>query len=681
VSRTGMDDRKKEPRRLLTSWVDGADESDWSIQNLPFGVFSHARTGRDPRIGVAIGESVLDMKALFSEGLLDDCTCAATLAQTSLNSFMSKQPAEWRAVRGRLTELLALGGADSSLHKSAGLQALCMVPRSEVTMHLPATIGDYTDFYSSREHATNVGIMFRGKDNALQPNWLHLPVGYHGRASSVVPSGSPVVRPKGQIQLDKSDPTKGTEHSACRLLDFELEVGFFVGGRTNDLGTPITMAEAEGRIFGFVLVNDWSARDIQKFEYVPLGPFGSKNFSTTISTWVVMMEALEPFRCPTSVGAQTDPVPLPYLREPNYSSFDVALDVAITPAGSESAAVVSRTNYRHMYWTCSQQLVHHAVTGCDMRAGDLLASGTISGADESAYGSMLELSWQGTKEVGPLSDGSMRKFLKDGDTVTMRGVCRHPSGYRIGFGECIGTVLPAAASPPQALAPPPAVTICDVILQSYWRSSCSWRVRVALAFYGVVYTYSAVNLLKGEQRDVSAMGQVPRLDWGDAEGVRRSLTQSVPIIEFLNEAFGGDCSLMPRDALGRARAREIAETINAGIQPLQNLSHVNTVSSAIAKSGQTSGVDGRTIAHNAIANGLAAVERLASVNRDHRYCVGAHTSIADVCLIPQLYSARRFAVDLQHFPRLLSIEKHAATQSCFQAAHPELQPDAVNITG
>ena len=539
-------------------------------------------------------------------------------------------------------------------------------------MHLPAAIGDYTDFYSSREHATNVGIMFRGVDNALQPNWLHLPVGYHGRASSVVASGTPVVRPKGQLQLDKADPTKGTEHAACRLLDFELEMGFFVGGPPNELGTPVTMEEAEDRIFGYTLCNDWSARDIQKFEYVPLGPFGAKNFATTISPWVVMAEALAPFKCATSAGEQTAPTPLPYLRDPNYGSYDVDLTVSIRPEGGADPTVVSTSNYRYMYWTAKQQLVHHAVTGCDMQPGDLLASGTISGTSPGSYGSMLELCWQGTKEVGPLCDGSMRKFLKDGDEVAMRGVCRHSSGYTIGFGECLGKVLPASSALPPSLAPPSACALRDVTLYSYWRSSCSWRVRIALAFYGVSYKYAAVNLLGGEQAAVSAMGQVPRIDWLDSAGTSHSLTQSLAIIEMLIEAHAATTSSLRHvDFVARARAREIAEVINAGTQPLQNLSHLKTIKSLVGEAH-----DEKEVAKAGIVKGLTAVERLVGANRDPRFCVGSQLSIADLCVVPQLYNARRFGADLALFPRILAIEEHVSKLPCFVAAHPGVQPDA-----
>ena len=377
------------------SWVVGADGSHFPIQNLPFGIFSHAARGLDPRPGVAIGDSVLDLRQTAAEGLLDELPFHApsVFGGDSLNDFMARPRADWQAVRAWLTGLLGRDATDVSLRDRPDLQARCLVPRAEVRMHLPAQVGDYTDFYSSREHASNVGEMFRGKGNELQPNWLHLPVGYHGRASSVVVSGTPVVRPKGQLQLDKTDPTKGTEHAPCRLLDFELEMGFFVGGAAPPLGTPLTMEQAAERIFGFVLCNDWSARDIQKFEYVPLGPFGAKNFATTISAWVVTVDALAPFACPTSAGVQ-EPTPLPYLQDPSYSSYDVALSVEVAPGADAVPTTVSESNYRHMYWSCKQQLVHHAVTGCDMRPGDLLASGTISGDAPHKLGSMLELSWQ-----------------------------------------------------------------------------------------------------------------------------------------------------------------------------------------------------------------------------------------------------------------------------------------------
>ena len=644
------------------SFVASANGHDqFPIENLPLGIFSHAPSGRDARVGVAIGDSVLDLRAASAKGLLDGLGFAAerVLGGAALNAFMALTRTEWRATRSRVRELLAAGSAREAEASE------CLVARRECAMHLPAAVGDYTDFYSSKEHATNVGTMFRGAANALQPNWLRMPIGYHGRASSVVPSGTPVTRPKGQLQVDKADASKGAAHGACRLLDFELEVAFFVGGPPNALGAPLDAAAASERIFGFVLCNDWSARDVQKFEYVPLGPFGAKNFATTISCWVVSPDALEPFRCATSAGTQ-DPPPLAYLDDPRYGSYDVALEVALKPAGAEAFAVVSKSNLRHLYWTPTQQLVHHSVTGCDMRPGDLLASGTISGAAPGAYGSLLELSWMGSRDVGPLADGSTRTFLQDGDAVRLAATCRGAT-YSLGFGDCVGAVLPAdAVAPPP---PPPAPPLRSVALHGYWRSSSAWRVRVALGFYGIRYETVAVPLLEGKQAALSAMGQVPRLDWTDAGGVRRSLTQSLAIIEFLDSVARAPAepSLFPADALDRARAREIAEIVNSGTQPLQNLGHLRALEGL--------GVDAKArVAKPAIAKGLAAVEALV-VDGD-RFCVGAHVSVADACLVPQLYNARRYGVDLAAYPKLAAIEARLAAHPAFVAAHASNQPDA-----
>ncbi|XP_077775003.1 fumarylacetoacetase isoform X2 [Podarcis muralis] len=308
------------------------------------------------------------------------------------------------------------------------------VPQASTIMHLPAEIGDYTDFYSSRQHATNVGAMFRGKENALMPNWLHLPVGYHGRASSVVVSGTPIRRPLGQMRPDDAKPPV---FGACKLLDIELEMAFFVGPG-NKPGEAVPISEAHKHIFGMVLMNDWSARDIQKWEYVPLGPFLGKSFGTTISPWVVTMEALMPFALPNPIQ---DPRPLPYLCDDQPYTFDINLFVAIKGDGMSKPANICRSNFKHMYWTMKQQLAHHTVNGCNLRPGDLLASGTISGPDPENFGSMLELSWKGTKAID-LGHGQSRKFLQDGDEVVITGYCQG-NGYRVGFGECSGKVLPA----------------------------------------------------------------------------------------------------------------------------------------------------------------------------------------------------------------------------------------------
>jgi fumarylacetoacetase len=345
---------------------------------------------------------------------------------------MAAGPGIWSAVRERLQELLAAGG--SPLSDDADLMERVLLNAGEVRMQLPAEIGDYTDFYSSREHATNVGTMFRGKENALMPNWLHLPVGYHGRASSIVPSGTDVRRPMGQLKPDDDAPPV---YGASRLLDFELEMGFFVGPG-NDLGHPIPVSQARDHIFGFVLVNDWSARDIQKWEYVPLGPFLGKSFATTISPWVVTAEALEPFRVD---GPSQDPVPLGYLRTSGPMAYDIDLEVGIRGSDMSDYHTVCRSNFKYMYWNVAQQLAHHTVNGCNLRPGDLLASGTISGAEKTSFGSMLELTWRGTEPVS-MPDGTSRKFIEDGDSVRLKGYALG-DGFRIGFGAAEGTVLPA----------------------------------------------------------------------------------------------------------------------------------------------------------------------------------------------------------------------------------------------
>ncbi|XP_034655225.1 fumarylacetoacetase isoform X2 [Drosophila subobscura] len=313
-----------------------------------------------------------------------------------------------------------------------------IIPQTDISLHLPAQIGDYTDFYSSIHHATNVGIMFRGPDNALMPNWRHLPVGYHGRASSVVVSGTPIRRPLGQTLPEGAEkPVFG----ACRLLDFELEMAFFIGGPGNRLGEPIRVDEAWKNVFGFTLMNDWSARDIQKWEYVPLGPFTAKNLGTTISPWVVPTAALKPFLLD---NFPQEPEVLPYLRQSVPFNFDINLEVSLKPS-DQNEALISKSNFKHLYWTPLQQIAHHTVTGCNLRPGDLMASGTISGETPDSYGSLLELCWKGTKNV-ELPGGKSRKFLQDYDEVIIRGHCEK-NGLRIGFGECVGQVLPAHPLP------------------------------------------------------------------------------------------------------------------------------------------------------------------------------------------------------------------------------------------
>jgi len=414
------------------SWVNIPAKSNFSFENLPYGVFS---TPSEPqhRIGVAIGDLILDLSKishLFDGTLLAEHQ--AVFQQPCLNGLMSLPRACWVEARNTISSLLSK--SNPKLRDSTELRSKCMVFQSEATMHLPAKIGDYTDFYSSLDHATNVGTMFRGKDNALMPNWKYIPVGYHGRASSVVVSGTPIRRPNGQTKPVDTEPPK---FGPCRLMDFELEMAFFVGGVTPSMGQPINMKNAEEHIFGMVVMNDWSARDIQKWEYVPLGPFLGKNMGTSISPWVVTMEALKPFAVD---NYKQDPAPFQYLQHNDKYTFDVKLNVSIQPEGGQPSTVCE-SNLKYLYWTMKQQLVHHSISGCNMNPGDLLASGTISGPEPSSFGSMLELSWKGTKPL-KLEDGTERKFLKDGDTVIMEGVCEG-KGIRIGFGAVTGKVIPA----------------------------------------------------------------------------------------------------------------------------------------------------------------------------------------------------------------------------------------------
>ncbi|XP_031668674.1 fumarylacetoacetase [Oncorhynchus kisutch] len=414
------------------SFVKIDEKSDFSYHNLPYGVFSTPENPRH-RIGVAIGDQILDLsviKSLFRGPVLSNHQ--DVFDQPTLNAFMGLGYEAWREARRSLQQLLSAN--ETTLRDDVSLRSRAFFHKSSAIMHLPAEIGDYTDFYSSRDHATNVGIMFRGKENALMPNWLRLPVGYHGRASSIVVSGTPIRRPSGQMRPDQSKPPV---FGQSKQLDIELEMAFFVGGG-NRLGEPIPIERAHQHIFGMVLMNDWSARDIQAWEYVPLGPFLGKNFGTTISPWVVPMEALLPFAEPNTVQ---DPKPLPYLCHDDAFTFNINLFVSVKGEAMKEAATICKSNFKYMYWTMKQQLAHHTVNGCNVRPGDLLASGTISGPDPDSFGSMLELSWKGSKTVD-LGGGETRTFLKDGDEVTLTGYCEG-SGYRVGFGPCAGTILPA----------------------------------------------------------------------------------------------------------------------------------------------------------------------------------------------------------------------------------------------
>jgi len=419
------------------SWIESANDAacDFPIQNLPFGVFSTASQA-NARVGVAIGDSVVDLAVLHDAGLLRVPSASASeqnvFARPALNDFIALGRDTWRSVRVQLASLLER--ATATLRDDAALRQRAFVKLADAKLRLPVEIPGYTDFYSSKEHATNVGSMFRDPKNALLPNWSEMPIGYNGRASSVVVSGTPVRRPNGQLKLpDQERPVFG----ACRKLDIELEMGFVVG-RGNALGEPIACERAEEHIFGVVLLNDWSARDIQQWEYVPLGPFNAKTFATTISPWIVTLDALEPFR--VAQPAQ-EPQPLEYLRHAGNHAFDIALDVLLRPEGASEATTIARTNFRYMYWSMAQQLAHHTVAGCNTRVGDLMGSGTISGPTPDSFGSLLELTWN-AKNPLELKSGGTRGFIEDGDELTLAGWCQG-EGYRVGFGTCVGKILPA----------------------------------------------------------------------------------------------------------------------------------------------------------------------------------------------------------------------------------------------
>ena len=419
----------------LTSFIDIAADSDFSIHNLPYGIFSDAKdvTGNNNRrAGVAIGEHVLDLSVLEAEGLLS-LTGGPYFDQPTLNAFIDSGRDNWTKARSTIQTLLS---ADiDTLRDNKDLQAKALFKQADVTMHLPVHVPGFTDFYSSKEHATNVGTMFRDPKNALLANWTEMPVGYNGRASTVIVSGTDVIRPSGQL---KPNPDDRPIFSPCKRLDFELETAFVVG-RGNDIGQPIAVDEANDHIFGMVLLNDWSARDIQKWEYVPLGPFNAKTFASEVSPWIVTMDALAPFKtaCPTQ-----EPKPLAYLNEKDSNnSFDINLSVELLPENSDEATVVCETNFKYMYWSMAQQLTHHTITGCKVEVGDMMGSGTISGPTPDSYGSMLEIAWNATKPV-TLKGGETRSFIEDGDTVIMKGYSEK-DGIRVGFGEVRGKVLPA----------------------------------------------------------------------------------------------------------------------------------------------------------------------------------------------------------------------------------------------
>lgn len=415
---------------LMKSWVASANDANhpFPLNNLPYGVFSTA--GTEERCGVAIGDMILDMAAAEEAGLV-------TMSEIPVfdvpywNDLMDMGSEAWAALRARLTELLAEGSAEQS-----AVEPL-LVPMADATLHMPFAVSEYTDFYAGRQHAANMGAILRGSPD-LPANWLHIPIGYNGRASSVVISGTPIHRPNGQRKApDAEMPSFGPS----MRLDIELEMGAIVG-TASEFGQPITVDQADDMIFGYVLLNDWSARDIQGWEYQPLGPFQGKAFGTSISPWIVTAAALEDFRAPTP---EREKALLPYLDSTRDGLFDIDLEVLMQPEGAETASVVAKTNYNRMYYSAAEQLCHHAIGGCGMNVGDLLGSGTISGPNKGEYGSLMEVSWAG-REPFTLDTGETRSFIEDGDTLTLRGNARG-EGYTIGFGDCTGKILPAVAWP------------------------------------------------------------------------------------------------------------------------------------------------------------------------------------------------------------------------------------------
>lgn len=412
----------------VKSWVETPANTDFPLQNLPFGVISINGTAKN---ATRIGDFAIDLDALHTKGLLSGIELPAGIFNNdTLNAFIKLGKSTWSALRARLFDLFSEGNTEIAEADKASI----LFPLAKVEELLPVFVGDYTDFYSSKEHATNVGTMFRDPNNALLPNWLHIPVGYHGRSSSIITTGQAVHRPLGQTKPNEEEPPV---FGPSRLVDFELEMAF-ITSEGKPLGQRISTAEAEDYIFGLVVFNDWSARDIQKWEYVPLGPFLAKNFASSISPWIVTLEALEPFRC--AGPDQSEPKILPYLEFDGDKSYDINLQAGIEPENGEET-VVSNSNFKYMYWSMVQQLAHHTVNGCNINAGDMMGSGTISGPTPESYGSMLEIAWRGTKPV-PMKDGSERKFINDNDTVIMRGYCEK-EGNRLGFGEVRTKLLPA----------------------------------------------------------------------------------------------------------------------------------------------------------------------------------------------------------------------------------------------
>ncbi|XP_072963093.1 fumarylacetoacetase [Typha angustifolia] len=423
----------------LKSFVEVPRESHFPLENLPFGIFrpkpSPGAAAEAARPGVAIGDFVVDLSAVAAAGLFDGPVLRGSecFFQTSLNIFLEMGRPAWKEARLTLQKILSAD--EPILRDNANLREKSLLPMIEVEMLLPIVIGDYTDFFSSMHHAKNCGTIFRGPENAIPQNWFHLPIAYHGRSSSVVISGTDIIRPRGQGHPTGNSPPY---FGPSQKLDFELEMAAIVGPG-NELGKPIDINEAADHIFGLVLMNDWSARDMQAWEYVPLGPFLGKSFGTTISPWIVTLDALEPFAC---AAPKQEPEPLPYLTEKKHINYDIPLEVWIKPKGHDLPSIVTRSNFSHLYWTLTQQVAHHTINGCNLRSGDLLGTGTISGPEPESFGCLLELTWNAQK---PLAlSGLTRKYLEDGDEVIFTACCKGKD-YNVGFGTCTGKVLPASS--------------------------------------------------------------------------------------------------------------------------------------------------------------------------------------------------------------------------------------------
>lgn len=638
-------------------------ESDFSLQNLPFGVFS-VGLQRPNVCATRLGDTVVDLSVLEQAGWFDDVLPHRVFDEPTLNRFLALSKPQWLNTRKKLQELLQ---RDSSL--DASIQKVAFYDIDVVTLHMPIQVADYTDFYSSRYHAENVGEIFRGS-RALQPNWKSLPVAYHGRSSTVFVSGTPILRPNGQQRNDDGTIT----HGASRQLDFEVELATVVGGfaEHDDSNAPLTIETAKSHIFGFLLMNDWSARDLQRWEYVPLGPFTAKNFGTTVSPWIVMAEALA-----TVAPLESQDDVLDYLRHEDRQMYDIDLSATISSSCGKQATVCN-TNSKFLYWSAAQQLVHHGVSGCLMKTGDVLGSGTIS--SPTCGGSMLELTKNGETPVA-ISANVYRSFLEDGDSVVLRGVSRGRNGERVGFGPCEGTIVTTMPTGPTVNRQP----YTDFVLYGTWQSSATWRVRTALASKKTSYTITPIDLSKGEHKTEeylckNPIGQVPLLECTDTRTEDRVfISQSLAIIQFLEDIFPDTVRLWPTDPAEKAFANQVVEMINSGTQPMQNTSFL-----ALLEEKSNGVVAPLMIGRLVNEKGLDAVEKLISKrSRQGPYALGTfQPTIVDICLIPQLHNAKeRYGIDTRSaFPTLDSIQAVCVDHHWFKGAHPTQQPDAPKLS-